>query len=508
MVEAKPKRFGELWPERIVGIADLLPQPASRRVILIHPLQMPETGSGAIINGGEIMRKILLASVAAIALGGSLAAANAADLKFKPGEDARFNWKSYEDFAAAHKLDGQELSIFGPWRGDDQALVESVLAYFTEATGVKVNYASSENYEQQIVIDVEGGSPPNIAVLPQPGLIGDLASKGFLTPLGDETRDWLNENYAAGSSWVGLGTYKGKDGAPALYAFPYKIDVKSLVWYVPENFADAGYEVPQSMEDLKALTEKIVADGGTPWCIGLGSGGATGWPATDWVEDMMLRTTSAENYDKWVSNEMKFNDPVVINAIDEFGWFARNDKFVAGGAGAVASTDFRDSPKGLFSSPPQCYMHHQASFIPSFFPEGTKLGVDADFFYMPAYKSKEAELGKPVLGAGTLAMITKDSPAARAFIDFLKTPIAHEVWMAQSGFLTPLKSVNPDAYANDALKKQGNILLNSTTFRFDGSDLMPGAVGAGTFWTGMVDYVGGKSAKDVADAVQASWPAK
>ena len=174
----------------------------------------------------------------------------------------------------------------------------------------------------------------------------------------------------------------------------------------------------------------------------------------------------------------------------------------------IATTDFRDSPKGLFSSPPQCYMHHQASFIPSIFPEGTKLGVDADFFYMPAYKSKEAELGKPVLGAGTLAMITKDSPAARAFIDFLKTPIAHEVWMAQSGFLTPLKSVNPDAYANDALKKQGNILLNSTTFRFDGSDLMPGAVGAGTFWTGMVDYVGGKSAKDVADAVQASWPAK
>ncbi|MCB1457094.1 MAG: carbohydrate ABC transporter substrate-binding protein, partial [Nitratireductor sp.] len=205
------------------------------------------------------MRKILMAGVAAIALGASLAAANAADLKFKPGEDARFNWKSYEEFAAAHKMDGQELSIFGPWRGDDQALVESVLAYFTEATGIKVNYASSENYEQQIVIDVEGGSPPNIAVLPQPGLIGDLASKGFLTPLGDETRDWLNENYAAGSSWVGLGTYKGKDGAPALYAFPYKIDVKSLVWYVPENFADAGYEVPQSMEDLKALTEKIVA---------------------------------------------------------------------------------------------------------------------------------------------------------------------------------------------------------------------------------------------------------
>ena len=280
--------------------------------------------------------------------------------------------------------------------------------------------------------------------------------------------------------------------------------MKSLVWYVPDNFDDAGYEVPETMEDLKALTEQIVADGGTPWCIGLGSGGATGWPATDWVEDLMLRNSSPETYDKWISHEIPFNDPAVIEAINDFGWFAKNDKFVAGGAGAVASTDFRDSPKGLFTSPPQCYLHHQASFIPSFFPEGTQLGVDADFFYFPAYAGKD--LGKPVLGAGTLAMITHDTPAARAFIAFLETPIAHEVWMAQSGFLTPFKGANPEAYGNDALKKQGEILLNSTTFRFDGSDLMPGAVGAGTFWTGMVDFVGGKSAEEVAGTIDASWP--
>ncbi len=280
--------------------------------------------------------------------------------------------------------------------------------------------------------------------------------------------------------------------------------MKSLVWYVPENFEDAGYEVPQSMEELKALTEKIVADGGTPWCVGLGSGGATGWPATDWVEDMMLRTTSPENYDKWVTNELAFNSPEVVGAIEEFGWFAKTDANVAGGSAAVSSTDFRDSPKGLFASPPQCYMHHQASFIPSFFPEGTVVGQDADFFYMPAYESKD--LGKPVLGAGTLAFITKDTEASRAFIEFLKTPIAHEVWMAQKGFLTPMKGVNADLYGDATLKKMGEILLNSTTFRFDGSDLMPGAVGAGTFWTGMVDYVGGKSAQEVAEAIEASWP--
>jgi alpha-glucoside transport system substrate-binding protein len=443
----------------------------------------------------------LLASAAALALLSGAAAAQ--DLTFPVGEGA-FNWDSYKAFDEKYNLEGQTISIFGPWRGEDQAIVEKMLAYFAAASGVKVNYSSSEGYEQQIMIDAQAGSPPDVAFLPQPGLIGDLASKGLITPLAADNVAWLTENYGAGASWAALGTYKGPDGTPAMYAFPYKADVKSLVWYSPDNFADAGYTVPTTMEELKALTEQIAADGTTPWCIGLGSGGATGWTATDWVEDLMLRTQSPETYDKWVSNELPFNSPEVVAAIDDFGWFAKNDKYVAGGAASVAATDFRDSPKGLFTSPPQCYMHRQASFIPTFFPEGTEVGTDADFFYFPAYAEKD--LGKPVLGGGTLAFIMKDSEGAQAFIEWLKTPIAHEVWMAQSGFVTPFKGVNNELYGSPALKKQGEILSNATTFRFDASDLMPGAVGAGTFWTGMVDFVSGKTAQEVADTIQASWP--
>jgi alpha-glucoside transport system substrate-binding protein len=262
------------------------------------------------------MKARFLAGAAVLAL--SAGAAAAQDLKFPVGEGA-FNWDSYKAYDEATNLDGQTLKIFGPWRGEDQVLVENMLAYFTAASGVKVEYSSSENYEQQIVIDTEAGSPPDIAILPQPGLIADLVKKGFVSPLGDDTQAWLADNYAAGESWVGLGSYAGPDGATALYAFPYKIDVKSLVWYSPDNFADAGYAVPQTMEELKALTDQIVADGGTPWCIGLGSGGATGWPATDWVEDLMLRTQSPDVYDKWVKHEIAFNDPAVVAAIDEFG---------------------------------------------------------------------------------------------------------------------------------------------------------------------------------------------
>ncbi|CDN96010.1 ABC transporter substrate-binding protein [Agrobacterium tumefaciens] len=449
------------------------------------------------------MQKTLLATAAAIAL--LSGAASAADLKFAPGGDAKFNWKSYEDFKAAHAdLKGQTLTIFGPWRGEDEALFQSVLAYFADATGVNVRYSSSENYEQQIVIDTQAGSPPNIAILPQPGLLADLAAKGFLVPLGDKTADWVKENYGAGQSWVDLGSYKGKDGNKAYFAFPFKADVKSLVWYVPENFEEAGYKVPESMEDLFKLTDQIVADGGTPWCIGLGSGGATGWPATDWVEDLMLRTQPLDVYQKWTTNEVKFTDPAVVEAINEFGKFAKNEKYVSGGVAAVASTDFRDSPKGLFDIPPKCYLHHQASFIPSFFPEGTKVGTDADFFYMPTYASKP-DLGKPVLGAGTLVTITKEAPAAKAFVEFLQTPIAHEVWMAQSSFLTPYKGVNVETYANEQMKRQGEILTTATSFGFDGSDLMPGKIGAGAFWTGMIDFVGGKSADQVASDIQKAW---
>ena len=409
-------------------------------------------------------------------------------------------------FALTAQVAGAEqLTVFGPWLGPDQENVEKVLAAFAEASGNDVRYVGSDSFEQQIMVDAEAGSAPNVAVFPQPGLAADMARRGFLTPLKDGTGDWIRENYAAGQSWVDLGTYANENGEDQLYGFFYKVDVKSLVWYIPENFEDFGYEVPETMEELKALTDQMVEDGETPWCIGLGSGGATGWPATDWVEDFMLRTQPPAVYDQWVANEIPFTDPAVIGAIEEFGYFAKNDDYVAGGASAVASTDFRDSPKGMFSAPPQCMMHRQASFIPAFFPEGTEVGVDADFFYFPAYEGKD--LGTPVLGAGTLWAITNENQAAHDLIAFLQTPEAHEIWMGLTGFLTPHKGVDTSKFGDPTLGKMNEILLGATTFRFDASDLMPGAVGQGSFWTGMVDYTGGDSAESVAQEIQDSWDA-
>jgi alpha-glucoside transport system substrate-binding protein len=386
------------------------------------------------------LRYALLAMLATTALCAS--AAQAAD-QFPVGQDSRFSWKSFEDFKASHQdLAGQKLTIWDSWTGEgefgDKTQWEMVISYFKDATGVEVQAGSSKNYEEQARIDLQAGSPSNILILPQPGLLADFAKQGYLTDLGDETTKWLNDNYAAGSSWAALGQYEGKDGKIHQYGFPYKQELKSLVWYAPDNFKEKGYEVPKTMEDLLALTDKIVADGGTPWCIGIESGGATGWPATDWMEDLMLRTQPPEVYDEWVSNKMKFNDPRVIAVMDIFGSIAKDDKKVAGGSKAVATTSFGDSPRA--SSPSRRSATPASIVHASFFPQD-KLAARIDFFYLP-YHAAKPELGNLVLGSGNITRSQGPRRRPVPSFEFLQTPIAHEIWMAQTNgaFLSAFKS--------------------------------------------------------------------
>ena len=402
---------------------------------------------------------------------------------------------------------GEVITIAGSMQGKDEENLLATVSCFEKATGAVVKYSGSRDFAALIVADLQSNNAPNIAIFPQPGLAGDMAKEGYLSPLGNDLAKWMTDNYGAGSSWVDLGTYTGKDGKDAFYGFAFKQDLKSLVWYSPEQFEDNGYEIPTTMEALIELSDQMVADGNTPWCIGVESGNATGWTATDWMEDLMLRTASPAKYDQWVSNELPFNSPEVLNAMEIYGQFSRNDDYVAGGAASVATTFFGDAPKGLFTSPAQCMMHRQASFIPAFFPEKGKEveNGEADFFYFPPFASKD--LGNPVLGAGTLYTITKDSPATRAFFQYLTEAKAHEVWMSQGAFLSANKNADLSAYASDAQRKQGEILVNATTFRFDASDLMPGAIGAGAFWSEMTAFANGQDAKTTADNIQAAWDA-
>ena len=400
-------------------------------------------------------------------------------------------------------LKGETLTISCPWTGAEGDNFRSVTALFERQTGAVVHHACSQSSEQVILANAKNGTSTNISVIPQPGLAAQLASMGALVPLGDKTQAWMERAYAAGPAWVELGQFSNAQGKKELYGFAFNVNVKSLVWYIPKRFEEKGYKVPQSMEQLEALTQRMVKDGVKPWCMGLESEAASGWPATDWVEDMMLRLHPTSVYDDWVTNRIPFNDPRVLEAIKAYGKIATDPALVAGGPKAVNSTSFKESPRGLFGNQPACYMHRQASFISSFFPE--RQAQEADFFYFPSYLKKM--LGFPVLGGGTLFTITQDSKAARAFMAFLQHPQAHETWMARGGFLTPHRAADRRKYRDRLQRKAGDILLGATTIRFDGSDLMPAAVGAGTFWKGMLDYTGGKNLEIVTADIDKSWKA-
>jgi alpha-glucoside transport system substrate-binding protein len=450
-----------------------------------------------------MLRKFIVLGIILVMIAAALPAvvAQDGDVPWTVGEGP-FHWEELENFEG-FDMGGEEVVFFGPWTsGDGENLTEVVDVFNSVVTNGSVTYIGSDSLEQQLVIDCDSGDMANVVAPPQPGLAANLASDGCLIPAGDDVQQFVLDNYAAGQSWVDLATYPNEDGEDTFYGIFYNVNVKSLVWFVPDNFDDSGYEIPETWDDLVALSDQIVADGGTPWCIGIGSEAATGWPATDWVEDILLRTAGVDVYYQWTTNDVPFTDPAIINAIETFGSIARNDDYVVGGTAAVATTDFRDSPAGLFTVPPDCYMHRQASFIPAFFPEDVVVGVDADFFYFPPI---DEAMGRPVLGGGTVVGMGQDTPATRKFFEWLQSPLSHELWAAQAGFLSPHSGMNLDSYSSAPLRGQAEILLNSDVFAFDGSDLMPGAIGAGTFWTAMVDYVNGASAEDVAAAVQESW---
>jgi len=203
-------------------------------------------------------------------------------------------------------FNGEVLTVMGSMQGKDEENLLAMASCFEKATGAVVKYSGSRDFAALIVADLRSNNAPNIAIFPQPGLAGDMAKEGHLEPLGGDSASWMAANYGAGQSWVDLGTYADADGNKNFYGFAFKQDLKSLVWYSPEQFDDNGYEIPGTMEELIALSDQMVEDGNTPWCIGVESGNATGWTATDWMEDLMLRTTTPENYDRWVSNDNNF----------------------------------------------------------------------------------------------------------------------------------------------------------------------------------------------------------
>jgi len=396
-------------------------------------------------------------------------------------------------------LKGTKVSIFGVAADEQARLFQSEFDEFTARTGIEVTYEGNKDFETLVRVRVEGNNAPDIATFAQPGLLADFVSKGKIIDL----NTFMDAGYLANQynkTFLDLATMDGK-----MAGVWHNNDVKSLVWYPKAAFDAKGYKVPTTWDELIALSDKIVADGGTPWCIGIESAGATGWVGTDWVEDVMLRTTTPENYDKWTKGELKFDSPEVKKAFDTVGaiWF--KDKYVFGGTQNILTTAFGDSPKDLFENPPKCWLHRQASFITNFFPSTAKVGTDVDYFYLPPI---DPAMGKPVLGSGSIAGMFNDRPEVREVMKFLATGESMKKEVEAGVAIAPQKDADPSWYPTEAARGFAKILSEATTFRFDGSDLMPAAVGAGTFWTGIVSWVqaNGANTEEVLKTIDASWP--
>src|SRR5918996_1025773 len=364
----------------------------------------------------------------------------------------------------------------------DPAEVEAYNAILEDMVNAETEYVAeieaSGEAEQQAQIRAEAGTL-DIFLAPQPGLVADLARAGSLSSLEDMGFDIAELESLFGEYFVSLGEVDGQH-----YGIPTNINLKSMVWYPKDDFDAAGYEVPTTWDDMLALSDQIMQDGGTPWCVGYQSEGSTGWPATDWMEDIMLRTAGPEVYDQWVNHEIPFNDASVVTAGETFGEIMFTEGYVLGGADQTPSIAFGDAPGPMFEDPPNCWLHRQASFIPA----GVEAGVDYDWFSFPPIDQEGT------LFAGEVSAVFRDAPEVR---DFIEKFSGADVQCAQGGEprssrISPHVDVGPDCYANEELTRAADVLneaLNNDTARFDASDLMPPAVGSGGFWTGMIEYI-------------------
>jgi alpha-glucoside transport system substrate-binding protein len=403
--------------------------------------------------------------------------------------------------AQAGEFAGATVEILSQWIDAEGENFEATIQPFIDATGIEVNFEGITDYETVLRTRIDGGNAPDLAQIAQPGLMQSLASEGRLVSLSDWFNvDQLSQDYI--QSFIDLGSYEN-----TLYGVYFKGDLKSIVWYPVQAFADAGYAIPTTWDELITLSDQIVADGnGNPWCVSMEHGDVTGWVATDWIEDVLLRTAPPETYDQWVRHEIPFDDPAVVNAANLVAevWFA--DDYVFGGSTAINGTWVGDTQTPMFDAAgPKCWMHKQAAWIPEFWPEGTAAGVDSSFFYFPPI---DPAYGSPVLGAGDMFVMFNDRPEVRAMLEFLATAEGAQGWIENGGFVSPNLSVPLDWYSTYPNDELAVILAGASTLRFDASDTMPAEVGQGTFWAGMIEWVAanGAGTEDIFAEIEASWP--
>lgn len=404
-----------------------------------------------------------------------------------------------EAYEAYGDLSGTTINVYAGFTGAQGDQLDASFETFRQCTGADVVYEGSDEFEAQIQVRAEAGNMPDISFHGQPGMIRTLVGMDVVVEPPAEVAENVDTYWTA--AWKDYGTVDG-----TFYAAPLGASVKDYVWYSPTMFEEGGYEIPTTIDELLALSQQIVDDGGVPWCEGFEGGDATGWKGTDWLEEMVLRYAGEDVYDQWVAGEVAFSDPAILEAFDATAKILKNPQFVNGGLGGVdsiATTSFADA--GLPIAEGQCYMHRASTTYGSNYSDDVTIAQDGDIyaFYFPGAAEDDLYL----LGGGEFVAAHDDRPEVQAFQTYLSSPEWANERAAQGEWYSANNGLDLQYVESDLDKQAAELLTNpDAIFRFDASDLMPSAVGAGSFWTGMTDWVLGDSDEETAALIDSTWP--
>jgi ABC-type glycerol-3-phosphate transport system substrate-binding protein len=363
---------------------------------------------------------------------------------------------------------GGSVTVWAVWTGAEQKSFQAVLDKFQTDAGVTGNYQSKGDQLPTVLgTAIAGGSPPDVAILPQPGLLKDLAGKNALLPLDAIAGADMDANFA--SVWKNLGTVNGK-----LYGVYFKAANKSTVWYNVKTFKAAGItSPPKTWAELQTDMATLRNYGTAPFAMC----GGSGWTLTDWFENVYRRSAGKDKYDQLSTHAIPWTDASVATAFTHLNEVFGNDANMAGGKAGALATAFPNCVNDVFGATPKAAMVYEGDFVGSTIATAgpsLQAGTDYDFFNFPSIDNSPSA----VVGGGDVAVMLKDTPQARALIKFLASPAAGTVWAKLGGFTSPNKNVSTGSYPDAIARKGAQALIDAgNNFSFDMSDLAPAAFG-------------------------------
>lgn len=379
--------------------------------------------------------------------------------------------------------DIETVEVFGPYRGAEADRFGDVLSTFEAVTGIEIQYIGSDNFEIDLARRTEALDPPDIAIVPQLGLLDKLIDDQVALPIRGATREAVAANYSGANTALG-------EVDQTLYAVPYRVTVKSLVWYQPAVFAEYGWEPPATLDELETLVRHIPRDSElVPWCFGMEAGSATGWAATDWAEDLVLRSIGLDEYQRWAAGDLPFADPEIEAAFTTFQSLVVAPGRTLGDLPGILETPVEEVVTPLLGSDPQCALYKQGDFAVGWMPDDIEIGPDGEvnFFVLPA----EDDEAPPVVVGGDQAVQFRSSPGVDAVMTYLASPESAVIWIRYGGFISPNGAVEDDAYPQQYLRAISAAVTDAPAVAYDASDQMPPSIGAGVLWPAITSWVSG-----------------